>query len=114
MSFGCLLDIVWMSFGGCLLDIVWMSFGGCLLKVFRISFGCLKLLDSHNKHQEPALLVGITEKPQKEHAVNMSHSTVSYLPCIIPPFLTIPCAPAALELQAPAAHHFPPFKAPPL
>ena len=39
MSFGCVLDVVWMSFG-CLLDVFWLSFG-CLLDVFWICFGCL-------------------------------------------------------------------------
>ena len=59
------------------LDIVWMSFGGCLLKVFRISFGCLKLLDSHSKHQELALLVVLFQKKlQKVHVGNMSHKHI--------------------------------------
>ena len=88
ISFGCLLDIFWILFGcllgvlwvffldffdiywisfGFLLAVVWMSFGGCGLKVCWISFGFLKLLDSHKKHQELALLVFAVKKQQKVH-----------------------------------------------
>ena len=39
MSFGCLLDVFWMS-SGCQMDVLWMSFG-CVLDVFWMSVGCL-------------------------------------------------------------------------
>ena len=77
-----------------ILDIVWMSFGGCLLKVFWVSFGCLKPLDSHNKHQELALLVVITEKAAKGksklHFEHVTQAFLFHLPSINPPFLTFP------------------------
>ena len=71
-----------------------MSFGGCLLKVFWVSFGCLKPLDSHNKHQELALLVVITEKAAKGksklHFEHVTQAFLFHLPSITPPFLTFP------------------------
>ena len=71
-----------------------MSFGGCLLKVFWVSFGCLKPLDSHNKHQELALLVVVTEKgakgKSKLHFEHVTQAFLFHLPSITPPFLTFP------------------------
>ena len=45
---------------------------------FWISFGCLKLLDSHKKHQELDLLAVITEKAAKSTYVGKSKATFCF------------------------------------